>query len=321
MEVTSACNAECAYCPHTAYRAFWKNRYLSLDRFRKLEDAFTRTRHVHLQGWGEPFLHPNFFDMVAIAKRAGCRVGTTTNGMCLDADHLVRIIDSGLDVIAFSLAGTDERNDIIRKGTRLDMVLNGMRGLSREKGIRNSKTPEIHVAYMLLKSEVAGLEHLPALLSDSGADQAVISTLDFVPSKELLSQTLIPKTMAEYEEWVSLLNAMARRGEPMGLHIHHYLLPPDQKKLFCTENVQKAVCVSSDGAVTPCVFTNLNPSGISYVSKTGTMPYERLVFGTIGEESLFEIRRKKSYAAFCRSFQSKTLFAQCRGCLKLKGSI
>src|SRR4030043_358357 len=130
VEVTSACNAECAYCPHTVYRAFWKNRYLSLNRFRRLEDPFTRTRHVHLQGWGEPFLHPNFFDMVAIAKRAGCRVGTTTNGMCLDADHLVRIIDSGLDVIAFSLAGTDERNDIIRKGTRLDKVLKGMSGLS-----------------------------------------------------------------------------------------------------------------------------------------------------------------------------------------------
>ena len=85
VEVTSYCNAACVYCPHTVYQGHWASRHLPLTTFAKLLPALARARLVYLQGWGEPLLHPDFFNMVALAKQAGCRVGTTTNGMLLDA--------------------------------------------------------------------------------------------------------------------------------------------------------------------------------------------------------------------------------------------
>jgi MoaA/NifB/PqqE/SkfB family radical SAM enzyme len=36
--------------------------------FEQIARVFPRVRHVHLQGWGEPLLHPRLFEMVALAK-------------------------------------------------------------------------------------------------------------------------------------------------------------------------------------------------------------------------------------------------------------
>jgi len=42
-----------------------------------------------------------------MAKKTGCRVGTTTNGMLLGPDQIDLLVDSEIDFIAFSLAGLD----------------------------------------------------------------------------------------------------------------------------------------------------------------------------------------------------------------------
>jgi len=57
IEVTSRCNAACIYCPRTVYGPRWKNRDLSPDTFEKLLPVLSKTKMVHLQGWGEPLLY------------------------------------------------------------------------------------------------------------------------------------------------------------------------------------------------------------------------------------------------------------------------
>ena len=82
VEVTTQCNAACMgtpSCPHRGFRREWKSRNMSMDTFRKLLPAFRNARFVHLQGWGEPLLNPDLFQMVREAKKVGCRVGTTSN--------------------------------------------------------------------------------------------------------------------------------------------------------------------------------------------------------------------------------------------------
>ncbi len=157
VEVTTFCNAACIYCPRTAYRTVWQNRHLSMETFMRLAPAFRRTGHVHLQGWGEPFMHPRFFEMAAVAKTAGCHVGTTTNAGLFNQEIISKVVESGIDLVAFSLAGTGEENDRIRKGTRMEQVLTAIRALSMEKEKRHVQTPAVHLAYMLFK---AGLRSL-----------------------------------------------------------------------------------------------------------------------------------------------------------------
>lgn len=316
VEITSDCPAACRYCPRTAYRTLWQDRYLSLESFRRLQPAFARAGMVYLQGWGEPFLHPDFFAMAALAQEAGCRVGTTTNGMLLNPERIASLVAAGLDVVAFSLAGTDFHNDAIRRGTRLEQVLETIRALDREKRRANSLKPALHVAYMLLRSRIKDLEHLPSLLRGLGLSQVVISTLDFVAASELESEAIRPATTGEYEDLEIFLQRVVRSGAQIGLPIHYHLPRLQRKRSECTENIHRGLCVAADGSVTPCVFTNLLIPGGRYLRQGQEHPYERLVFGNINQDSLKDIWRKKNYKMFRGSFSRGTLSPSCAGCPK-----
>jgi len=318
VEVTSACNAACIYCPRTVYRKIWEDRHLPLETFKKLKPAFADTRHIHLQGWGEPFLHPEFFEMVAIAKASAFQVGTTTNATLLNEETVRKVIESGIDILAFSLAGTTERNDVIRKGTSLKKVLKAIETLNREKEKRGTSAPEIHVAYMLFRSGMAELESLPSLLEGAGVSQGVISTLDFVPTDELRKEAVIPATQDEYEEVRSVLDRVVEAGREKGLSIHYHLVSPEKRREVCTENIQKALCISSDGAVTPCVYTNLGVSGTYYDLQGKKVSYERMVFGNIKEKDVKDIWKQESYKAFRCSFHKGELASTCQKCPKIR---
>ena len=104
--------------------------------------------------------------MLKIAKRFGCRVGTTTNRTLLNRFLIEKLVNENLDVIGFSLAGIDDNNDKIREGTRIKNVLKSMEEIQRYKHKYGSDTPAVHIAYMLLGSGLDKLEKLPKFLSN-----------------------------------------------------------------------------------------------------------------------------------------------------------
>ena len=141
VAVTSHCNASCAYCPHTVYRRHWQNRHLLPATFRCLLPDLKKVKLVYLQGWGEPFLNPDFFTFVSLAKQAGCQVGTTTNATLLTKDTIAQIVASGIDMVAFSLAGIGETNDIWRRGTSYRQVLEAIQALQECKRVSGNGHP------------------------------------------------------------------------------------------------------------------------------------------------------------------------------------
>jgi MoaA/NifB/PqqE/SkfB family radical SAM enzyme len=318
VEVTSHCNAQCIYCPRTVFKESWQDRHLSLATFKKLKPVLSRTGLVHLQGWGEPFLNPEFFEIVTFAKQAGCKVGTTTNAMLLNEEKIRRVIASGLDILAFSLAGTTENNDAIRRGTNFKKVLKAIEILSKEKEKKSKTAPEIHVAYMLFRSGMNELETLPSLLEGIGVSEVVVSTLDFVPTEELWKEAVIPTTQEEYQELFSYLDRLLEAGREKDLSVHYHLVSPEKRRAVCTENIQKALCISSDGAVTPCVYTNLGISGTYYDLQGKKVSYERMVFGNIHAKDLKDIWKEKSYRTFRSSFCKGELVPTCQKCPKIR---
>lgn len=303
VEVTTACTAACIYCPRTVWRQAWPERFLARETFERLKPLFPRTRHVHLQGWGEPFLHPEFFHFLRQAKEAGCQVGATTNGMVATEALLERCVTEGLDVLAFSLAGTDPGQDNIRRGTHLEQVLTAMKTLARLKAAHGSSTPRVHVAYMLLASRLGDLTRLPGLLAGLGVAQVVISTLDFVAAPELEPEVV--------ETSPALLAALARlRREAMaaGLEVHDRWSTPASKP--CTENPLRAIVVAADGAMSPCVFAALPEIG-------GAGAAHRLSFGNVRELDPLALWHDPAYREFRRSLAAGKPPPLCRTCRKL----
>jgi len=316
VEVTSFCNAACIYCPHTIYRDRWMNRHMTLETFGHLTSAFKNTKLIYLQGWGEPFLNPHFFPMAEQAKKAGCHVGTTTNGIALDSQMIERIIQSGVDILSFSLAQTDPRNDYVRQGARLVDVLDRIREVSSEKKKARTDKPAIHVAYLLLQSNRDDVKKLPSLLKGLGVNQVVVSTLDFIPSPELRKEELLPQTEDEYESLSSYLENVRAEGERMRVPIHYQIGNARRRRLLCSENIQKALVISATGEVSPCVFTNM-PVSTEQGRTEGTEPVERFIFGNINEQPLEKIWRDECYTSFRRSFYRDHLASQCMHCSKL----
>jgi MoaA/NifB/PqqE/SkfB family radical SAM enzyme len=317
VEVTSHCQAACVYCPHTVYQSQWTPRHLSPATFAKLLPALARTGLVHLQGWGEPLLHPDFFSLVAMAKQAGCRVGTTTNGMLLDNEAVRRLAASGIDQVAFSLAGTDEKNDVIRPGTSLKKVLEAIYALKRAKEKLGTPGPAINIAYMLWRSGTKDLLKLPQVLQGLGVEQIVISTLDFVPREDLEIETILPQTTGEYEEFSAIFRETAELAKRYGLKVNYQLKEPGERRLICPENVQGALFVAADGRISPCVFANLPVSRATYYARGGEHPYQRLIFGNLDSLPLPAIWRHPAYGNFRRPFVNGKLISLCQSCLKM----
>jgi MoaA/NifB/PqqE/SkfB family radical SAM enzyme len=319
VEITSRCNASCLYCPRTAYGDHWPGRDLSPDLFQALLPFFATTRLVHLQGWGEPLLHRDFFAMIGLARKAGCRVSTTTNGMLLDRANISRLVASGIDHVAFSLAGIGANNDGIRRGTEFNAILEAISEVAAEKKKLQSDTPAANVAYLLLRSGLSSLKEIVPALKGRGIESIVVSTLDFVPARDLEGERLTPKNQSEYRELKGKLDGLVEEGRRAGLTVHYRLADPGKNNRTCTENIGQALVVSADGAVSPCVFTNIPASGVSHIVEGCDEIYERLTFGYLSEEPLSSIWRNERYADFRKSFR-RTLNPRCLQCPKLAGA-
>ncbi len=109
VEITTHCNGSCIYCPNNVMRQSWANKHMPIQLFCKLVPFLRYADLVYLQGWGEPLLNNDLFEMLRICKYNGKCVGFTTNGMLLKEDMIQTLIELNLDIIGISLAGTNNR--------------------------------------------------------------------------------------------------------------------------------------------------------------------------------------------------------------------
>jgi hypothetical protein len=81
--------------------------------------------------------------------------------------------------------------------------------------------------------------------------------------------------------------------------------------------VGRALFVSADGMVSPCVFTNLPVREERGLYCGGGRQYERLIFGNVESMRLESIWRGNDYGAFRRALSKGAIPAECEGCSKL----
>jgi MoaA/NifB/PqqE/SkfB family radical SAM enzyme len=317
VEISSLCNCRCIYCPHTEYRANWQNRLLPAELYRNLIPAFQRTKLVYLQGWGEPFTHPDFFDFLRLAKKAGCMVGTTTNGTMLNSEKIRKLIDEGLDIICFSLAGIDEKNDFIREGTQITKVLKCIEEIHAIRNNRSIDNPRIHLAYMLLRSGLDDIEKIPAFSENAGISETVISSLSLNVNQDIEKESVLASSYEEYQELVDRFHRITKESKSLNTKISFHVVSPLMEESYCTENVGRALVVGSDGRVSPCVMSQIPAEGDNFYYFRGSrQKLGKLLFGNIADETLNIIWNKKEYKKFIRTLTRGGIFPFCQNCLK-----
>ncbi|MBP3729850.1 MAG: radical SAM protein [Mailhella sp.] len=292
VEVSSRCVGKCSYCPHTVNAQSWKSRDMSLETYALLWPALRCAERVHLQGWGEPFLNPHFFDFAELARRAGCRVSTTTCGMVMDEGMAEKIVESGIDVVAFSLSGTDSATGSARAGISFEKLDKSVRLLQAVRKKRVAVHLEIHIAYMLLASQVQAIRCLPELMEKWSAHAAVVSTMDYIPSMELASEAFLPHQREKIEAARVMLRQAGERIRASGREFYSSL-PAEKPTGGCRERAHKTVYVDAEGTLSPCVYLNVPAE---------EQARTRVAFGSIREKSILEILS----GAECRAFRAGT---------------
>jgi MoaA/NifB/PqqE/SkfB family radical SAM enzyme len=316
IEITSLCDGTCIYCPKTVYAGNWQNRHMPLQTYTRLIPFLNKTKLIHLQGWGEPLVHPDFFKMAALAKKTGALVSTTTNGNQITQKTADQIVESGIDMLCFSLAGMDEKNDRFRQGTRIRNVLAAIERVHRAKAARGSDHPAVHIAYMLLKSGLDDLEKLPRFLFSIGADQTVVSSLSLILHEALIPEAILAATQEAWRELTQRLLGVYDQGRRLNTDIYFHIVSPDCRLRACTENIENAVVIGSNGEVSPCVMKNLPVTGDNYYFfNRQKFLYQGLSFGSIDQEPLHRILHKESRRRFIRLAQNRVP-AACAGCYK-----
>jgi MoaA/NifB/PqqE/SkfB family radical SAM enzyme len=122
IELTTDCNLKCAGCPRTISIAEnnWSNIHMPLETFKGVLDHIPPTNMVTLHGIGEPTLHPDFLEIVRLAKTSQKfqRIKITTNGLTRSPEFLAQSVAAGLDEIWVSVDSFDPIVvDFLREGT------------------------------------------------------------------------------------------------------------------------------------------------------------------------------------------------------------
>lgn len=306
VEVTSCCAGRCVYCPHTTEGALWKARHMPPEVFAALWPMMLKASRVHLQGWGEPFLHPYFMDYVALARRAECSVSTTTCGLRMDEELAARIVSSGIDIIAFSLTGTDEASNRARAGVPFSRVEAAVQTLQKVRKAKNGVHLELHLAYLMLASQVEDVRRLPELMERWGIHAAVVSTMDYVPTPELAAEAFAPYEREKIERARAVLEEVGQSVRAAGRDFFASL-PAERPAPSCRERVHRTMYIDAEGQISPCVYLN--------VPTRGEEP-RRTVFGHLLKESPLDIWNKPEYAAFRGKVQTENPPEACRSCAK-----
>jgi radical SAM protein with 4Fe4S-binding SPASM domain len=126
------CNAECPHCPYTNsnIRDSYKDApYMSEEIFKKIADeSGPHGAYLRISGGGEPMLHPKAVKLLTYAKEVGCKIGLITNGSAFTERNSRPLLESGVDMIEFSVDACDsETYAIVRKGLKWDRLLRNAR--------------------------------------------------------------------------------------------------------------------------------------------------------------------------------------------------
>lgn len=126
IEVTNRCNLDCHMCPREDLEI--ELEHMDWEKFAAVVDKLDGNEEVTLTGWGEPFLHPRIFDMIAYCKTRGHRVMITSNGLFTQPTVPEDILRSGLDVLTFSL---DSVNGHVTEGHTSSQVFENIETMAR----------------------------------------------------------------------------------------------------------------------------------------------------------------------------------------------
>lgn len=238
IEPTTACNLRCPECP-SGLRSFTRETgNLKKDFFTKsIDELYKELLYLIFYFQGEPYINPNFLDMVKYANEKGIYTITSTNGHFLNDENAKKTIESGLDRMIISVDGTTQDvYENYRKEGKLETVLQGARNVVKWKKKLKSSTPHIIFQFLVVKPNEHQIADVYRLAEEIGIDEVKLKTAQIYDYEQ--GSDLIP-TIDQYSRYAKKADGTYRVKNELLNHCW---------KLW------HACVISWDGLVLPCCF-------------------------------------------------------------------
>lgn len=144
LELTNRCNLFCRMCPRNQLTRPLMD--MDYSTFRKIVDEISKHKldGLWLYNIGESMIHPKFFEMLDYVSKLGCihPLWLSTNGTTLNEKSSIRLLNSGLDYLNFSLNALDAQNHKIISGrSNFDLVMHNLNNFIRLKKKLKKRKP------------------------------------------------------------------------------------------------------------------------------------------------------------------------------------
>ena len=292
---------------------------MEIDLYRSLIDQFEGLEELHLQGLGEPMMHPQFFDMVRYAAGRGIRATTNTNLSLLNEERAGACVTSGLQRIHVSIDGSNAQTyERIRVRGHWDKLLNNLRLLNRKKEELNSRLPELHIVMVLMKQNLAELPELVRLAARYRAEELFVQHLcheytesglpeQYRPMRDFVEeQTLVG---ADPERIAGIFSEARRIAQEVGVRLRLPRLqlkafPPGSRGIDRCDWPWRGAYISYQGLAMPCCMISTP---------------DRLSLGSMKERGVRAIWDGPAYTEFRARLDSEHPPEICKSCSLYKG--
>lgn len=238
IEPTTACNLACPECP-SGKKEFTRNtgKLDLLMNKRMLQSIGKQLFYINYYFQGEPFLHPEFLELIREAKKQHIYTATSTNAHFITTKVAEEIVDSGLDRLIISIDGvTQSTYEGYRVNGKLAKVIEASKELVKAKKKLNSQTPHLIFQFLVVKPNEFEIPQVFELAKEIGIDEVRLKTAqlyDYVNGNPLMPQ------QEEYTRYKRLKDGTYRLKYKTGNH--------------CWRMWSSCV-LSWDGKLVPCCF-------------------------------------------------------------------
>lgn len=278
VEPSSHCNLACTLCPVTAGLGRAQG-LMEFATFKKIIDEigdyiFT----LLLWDWGEPFLNPAIYDMIAYAAPKGIKTISSTNAHVFahqeNADKLIR---SGLDTLICAVDGiTQETYQRYREGGRLESALDGIRMVVARKQALGSEKPLVNFRFIVMRHNEHEVPRLQEFTRSLGVDALTLKKLNPASQDPYAADAEAEKR----DDFLPQDDRFRRfRGDSTGARIR-------RKRNPC-KHLWYHPAVHWNGVVCTCTYD----------------PHEKFPLGDLREQSFREIWQGEPYHRLRRQFR------------------
>jgi MoaA/NifB/PqqE/SkfB family radical SAM enzyme len=319
--VTDYCNLNCKMCPFQ--RSDIEKNHLDFGLIRKLIDQiYTFKPYLSLCGRGEPFLHPELFEIISYIKSKGLWCAIDTNGTLIEK-NVDQLLSSKIDMVNVSIDSVGEIQDQIRGVPgAFQNAIDGIRAL-RAKSPKFR--PIIRINCVITGYSFEHLEEVYELARDLDVDMLnlchsfYVRTERMLRAQEKLSQNLpqakeniswdtvdVDAGSIDYENLAKTIDRLRKKDEGVIVTVIPNLASGDKLQRYYEfkgfVEKRKAKCAWK--------HTNIYPNGDVEMCD-GLYP-----MGNLNDSDFLEIWNNENFREFRRRLKKTKRFPICSACCR-----